>query len=528
MKVQTVLKKTVLATALAAAAAGASFSAIAGTVTVKPAVIAEDIFGQGSETTAVALPTIAFASNTLAPSVANESTIKLTMGDLVVFAESYDTTANWKTQGVTITVGNAIAGGEDIVLDDTNSKVTAGGTANNNQITITLTEAGLNLKDIKVTGLKVRNLTQYLAANTTQKVEAALEVRAKATDDDDTAVDTAPAEVVIVSAPGIVLNKKLSPLVGDDRVKISADEEFARKLFTGVNGAAKPQPFIDFGTITIDRGTYKGDHGVTGAPVKKEDNTLFDLVGSDKITLSLQGSADLQGYGKFKLITGTDKCETGKAVFEGGPVAAGVNTVELKYNGQSSVLGKPLRLCAEAVTPTTDASPNILAQDNIKAKLSLDYFSTRYVDVTRTTELGKVELERGLCQVTLFNLPNVNAADNAFIRFTNTSKVAGAVKASIWSEDGQKLDDNTQILASLEPHATAVFHTNANQKTGTYLGADVLPKFAASSGRSRIVLEGEFASCEALGLVRSSNGTLVNMTSTVYSGSENNTSNTEN
>lgn len=518
MKVQTVLKKTVLATALAAAAAGASFSAIAGEITVAPAVIAEDIFGQSSEGTAVALPTIAFASNTLAASEANESTIKLTMGDLVVFAESYDTTANWETQGVTVTVGGT-------KLIPANSKVTAGGTANNNQITITLTEAGLDLKDIKVTGLKVKNLTQYLAAGTEQEVVAALEVRANAIGDSDVDVDTAPAEVVIVSAPGIELNKKLSPLGGGDgdRVKISADEDFARKLFTG---AAGPQPFIDFGTITISRGKYTGN-GLTGAPVKKEDNSLFDLVGSDKITLSLQGSADLQGYGKFKLITGTDACDSNStAVFTGGPVAAGVDTVALTYDGKSSVLNKPLRLCAEALTPTA-TSPNILAQDNIKASLSLDYFSTRYVDVTRTTDLGKVELERGLCQVTLFNLPNVNAADNAFIRFTNTSKVAGAVKASIWSEDGEKLDANTQILAGLEPHATAVFHTNANQKTGTYLG-DVLPEFAKSSGRSRIVLEGEFASCEALGLVRSNNGTLVNMTSTVYSGDANNTSNTEN
>lgn len=516
MKVQTVLKKTVLATALAAAAAGASFSAIAGTVTVAPAVIAEDIFGQGSETTAVALPTIAFASTTLAASLANESTIKLTMGDLVVFAESYDTTANWATQGVAITVGGT-------VLDSTNSKVTAGGTANNNQITITLTAPGLDLQDIKVTGLKVRNLTQYLAANTEQEVKAALEVRAHATGDSATDVDTAPAQVVIVSAPGIVLNKNLSPLVGE-RVKISADEDYARKLFTGV---VAPQPFIDFGTITIGRGTYTG-YGLANIPVKKEDNTLFDLVGSDQITLGLQGSADLQGYGKFKLIAGTDACDSNSAaVFTGGPVAAGVDTVALTYNGQSSVLNKPLRLCAEALTPVTATSPNILAQDNIKANLSLDYFSARYVDVTRTTDLGKVELEKGLCQVTLFNLPNVNAADNAFIRFTNTSNVAGAVKASVWSEDGKKLDANTQILAGLEPHATAVFHTNANQTTGTYLGA-VLPEFAATGGRSRIVLEGEFSSCEALGLVRSNNGTLVNMTSTVYSGSANNTSNTEN
>lgn len=520
MKVQSVLKKTVLATALAAVAAGASFSAIAGTVAVTPAVIAEDIFGTASESTAVALPTIKFTSTTLGSSVVDESTIKLTMGDDVVFAESYDATANWATQGVVITVGGTL-------LTPTNSSVTAGGTANNNQITITLKVAGLDLKDVQVTGLKVKNLTQYLAANTARKVTAAVEVRANAIGDKGADIDTAPASVVIVSAPGIVLNKDLTPLAhADGRVKISADDVTARKLFTDPTGGVTPQPFIDFGTITIDRGTYQGPvTAAVGEVVKKEDNTLFDLVGSDDITLNLKGSADLQGYGSFKLIEGTAACTAGTSVFTGGPVAAGVDTVALTYNGSSSVLGQPLRLCAQAVTPT-DTSANILAQQDIKANLAIDYYSARYVNVNRQADLGNVELERGLCQVSLFNLPNVNAADNAFIRFTNTSKVAGAVKASVWSQDGVQKDAGTVILGNLDAHATAVFHTSPSQTTGVYLG-DVLPQFAETDGRSRIVLEGEFASCEALGLIRTPNGTLTNMTSTVYSGGANGTSNTE-
>ena len=189
------------------------------------------------------------------------------------------------------------------------------------------------------------------------------------------------------------------------------------------------------------------------------------------------------------------------------------------------MLGQPLRLCAQAVTPT-DTSANILAQQDIKANLAIDYYSARYVNVNRQADLGNVELERGLCQVSLFNLPNVNAADNAFIRFTNTSKVAGAVKASVWSQDGVQKDAGTVILGNLDAHATAVFHTSPSQTTGVYLG-DVLPQFAETDGRSRIVLEGEFASCEALGLIRTPNGTLTNMTSTVYSGGANGTSNTQ-
>lgn len=41
---------------------------------------------------------------------------------------------------------------------------------------------------------------------------------------------------------------------------------------------------------------------------------------------------------------------------------------------------------------------------------------------------------------------------------------------------------------------------------------------AQTSGRDRIVLTGAFPACEALGLVRTPAGVLVNMTSTTYSG----------
>ena len=266
MKVQNVLKKTIIATALAAVAAGASFNATAGVLTVAPAIIAEDIFGKDSETTVVALPTITFTSATLAASVVNTSTIKLTLGDDVVFGETYDSSANWAAQGVNIQVGA-------INLDETNSKVTAGGTSNNNQITITLTVDGLDLKNIQATGLKVKNLTQYLAPNTVREVTAAVEVRANNTGDTGLDVDTAPAGVVIVSAPGIVLKSDtlaLAPNHTDGRVKISAEGDEARKLFTnpGVNAipaVTNAQAFIDFGTLTIER------NKVGSEPVKKEE-----------------------------------------------------------------------------------------------------------------------------------------------------------------------------------------------------------------------------------------------------------------
>src|SRR5690606_41700081 len=94
------------------------------------------------------------------------------------------------------------------------------------------------------------------------------------------------------------------------------------------------------------------------------------------------------------------------------------------------------------------------------------YFSARYPESRDV--LGMERVLRNGCQVTLFNLPNVNAADNAFIRFTNTSNLEGQVNAYVWTEDGEQVDVGAEVLSNLDAHATAVFHTNAGQSTGVY------------------------------------------------------------
>ncbi|EBX2782356.1 hypothetical protein DRL78_24600, partial [Salmonella enterica subsp. enterica serovar Hadar] len=58
-------------------------------------------------------------------------------------------------------------------------------------------------------------------------------------------------------------------------------------------------------------------------------------------------------------------------------------------------------------------------------------------------------------------------------------------------------------------------------ETGVYTVTEVAKAFGidgtnwnGANGRARLVLEGEFPTCEALGLIRSANGTITNMTST--------------
>src|SRR5690606_31435715 len=160
MKVNSLLIKT----ALAAAVASVSFGATAATFNLDvpaPTTLANEIFGNGSETTIVQLPTIGFDAATNGGDLAGEvsvaglSTIKLTLGGATIFGEVCDDPADWLSQNINITVGGTR-------LDETNATVSAGGTNNDNQITITLTAAGLALDDIKISGLKVQQLKSSL------------------------------------------------------------------------------------------------------------------------------------------------------------------------------------------------------------------------------------------------------------------------------------------------------------------------------------------------------------------------------
>lgn len=514
MKFNSMLTKT----ALAAAIATVSFGASAGTMTVAtPTVLANEIFGPQSETTIIQMPSMAFTSTTITSlPVNNVSTIKLTLGGDVIFGEVYDDPAKWAAQNIIVTVGG-------VTLDATNASVSAGGTSNDNQITINIVNgAGMDLKNINLSGFKVKNLKSSLervGAGSTRWTTAALEVR---NNPGNTAADfdNTVATNVIASINGVTLTSAANgytTAAPTERARINVADE--QKKFTTSVGTTSATDFnpgqnsLRLGDLTIQRGL------LGTIPASKEDGTLFDFTGSDTLTLALAGTNDLTGYGQFYLTTDAT-CTNANKVGTGSAVAANNTSVPLTLTN-TAILGTPLQLCAQAT------GTQRIAEAGIAANLNVKYYSVRYTNSEATADYGRV-LRNG-CQVSLFNLPNVNAADNAFIRFTNTSELAGQVNAFVWTEDGRQLDLDKEVFSSLGKHQTVVLHTNAAQKgSGVYLG-DALPTFGAeTTGRARIVLQGAFPSCEALGLVRSSNGTLVNMTSTVYSGSENNTSNTSN
>ncbi len=538
MKMTHVLAKTGLALAISAMAAGA----YAGVHTVNaPGAItlANEIFGAGSQDTLVAIPVSTYDVSNNALAINDVATVKFTLNKGAVFGEDLsdidkwaasNATLNFKFGSKTVTVGGAGAPyGQDA---DFKIVVDQGGAIGDNTVTFQITNnSGLpeTLDNVAYGQVRVKNLTAALARGVgTPTVSLGAEFRNVTTN----VTDTAPAPVVLRSQNGVELDGILTSYeVGGRRARIDvADTElsFTGDLVTntGANAAQDfdaddNKPFVDLGTLKVVRTKYNAGVDV----VKKENGDDFDFQGDDKPIITLTSTASMAAYSSVALNAVADACGTGTAVATGTPSG---NSVTISLANQNTVqLEDGYNVCAIAGGATA------IPESTFDAALAVTYFNNRYTDSADTLSYGQV-LRNG-CQVTLFNLPNVNASDKGMIRLTNVSELPGSVRASVWTEDGQKIDDGALLTNTLAAHATTVFHTNANLASGVYLG-DVLPEFAAlTQGRHRLVLQGAFPACEALGMVRSPNGTLTNMTSTTYAGDDSrlgdeqsNTSNTTN
>lgn len=564
MKMNNVLAKTGLALAISAFTAGAAF---AGTHTVTPAsgiVLANEIFGAGSQDTLVAIPLstydVAYEGTEVGGALVagDVVTIKFTLDKGAVFGEDLSDIQKWADSNATLAFnfGNGVAGAgaaiqtevvggegagytpafaESIVVDQ-------GGAIGDNTVTFKIDTTGLDsAKDISVKfgQVRVKNLTSALQRdNGLGPVSLGAEFRNLTKDQ----TDTQPAVVVLSSQNGVeLIGTATDYSTNGARARINVANTELK--FTGSAGAAASNDFnadqsvttLNLGTLRVVRTKHDGSEKVdkskwadsTAKFVTKENGDDFDFQGSDKPVVTLTSSSVLTAYSSIYLNAAGTACGAGAPVKAVTPVA-GAESVSIDLGGQTTTqLQAGYNVCAVAGNAVA------IPESSFEAQLNVTYFNPRYTDSADTLSYGQV-LRNG-CQVTLFNLPNVNAADKAMVRLTNVSDNPGSVRGYVWTEDGRQIDAGALLTDKLGAHATTVFHTNPSLNSGVYLG-DVMAEFAGeTTGRHRLVLQGAFPACEALGMVRSPNGTLVNMTSTTSSGSDaflgsdrSNTSNTSN
>jgi hypothetical protein len=569
------MKKIIAKSALALAIATVSGGVFAGTLVTDtfPVKLAEEVFGTGNTTdgsetssvdTLVATPavtyTITTANVTGGAAGAVISTVKVTLNSGAVFGEDLSDITKWTASTANVVFGFAptIAGvvattntdGAASVSGDTTAytvTVDSGGAIGDNTVVFKITSAAngldLALKTVNLDQIKTKNLTAALKKGGTGPVKMGVEFRRVTA---PVVTDTATATVIFDSDPVATLTGTLTTyatLGGRARIDV-ADTE---KTFTGENAAstgANASKDFDVTTVGVENsklvtlGTLKVVRNETGYAaldlLKKENGDEFDFQGSDDVKVKLTSSSSLSSYDKIYLsVAACDETVPGGAKV-GAAVSGDANSVLVDLNGQSTLeLQAGYNVCA--VAKGNVAIPEATTFD---ASLTIEYFNPRYTRSESAFSYGPI-LRNG-CQVTLFNLPSVGAADDAFIRITNVSEKPGAVRVSVWPETGgaSTIDTNTVVVDSLAAHATAVLHTNADlTSSGVYLGSKLSAFNALAGGRHRLVIQGAFPACEALGLVRASNGQgpLTNMTSTTYSGDEtrlgsqnNGTSNTSN
>lgn len=550
------MKKIIAKSALALTIAAISTGAFAGTTTAVTKYFAQDIFGDGnaavngsslsSNDTLIATPTATYAidsGNTHVLANGNQFTVKFTLGGSAVFGEDLSDIAKWTASTANVTFGFAATTGvapTSTVVDgalggDYTVVVDSGGAIGDNTVVFKVTAVAapvdVALTNVVLTQVKVKNLAATLGAGSVKNASSKVALGAEfqvLSGADAGLTDTAVAKDLLASKPVLVVGGTATTDAQRPLIQVAS----AEKKFTGSLGnAAKSDyddgtavAYINLGTLKVARAQYDSDgNGTDDAPVNKENGLAFDYQGSDTIKVKLTSATGWAAYDKVYLTTAACNAAAGLNGASTG------NDLTIDVTGQTTAqLEAGYNVCAVAKTTAVIPETN-----SITATVTADFFNSRYMNDEATKEYGVIR--RNGCSISLFNLPNVNAADDGFIRFTNVSGIAGSVRASVWKEDGTTSDVDVEVASTIPAHGTLVFHTAADQQTGVYLGSK-LPGFGAlTTGRTRIILTGAFPACEALGLVRSGNGPLVNMTSTTYSGDAaqfgadtNGTSNTKN
>lgn len=548
-----IFQKTALALSIATLSAGSFAAVLDHTVGASEVVLANEVFGTGSEETLVAVPSTTFQVAATPGNILDTQvyTVKLTLNKGAVFGEDLSSLDKWEDAGVVLSfetdtsviqVGGVGAGNTVLNADIASITVDQGGAIGDNTVTFKITaDADHQFEEVVVSQFRVKGLTSALArgvANPTVSLGA--EFRNVTT----AATDTAPALVVFRSQDGVELSTTQVTNYDDATVGLRAridvaDTELSFTGSLGANtgtGAAQDfdetdnAAFVNLGNLFVNRTAVEAAWG--GGLAKKENGDDFDFNGSDEIFVTINSTQVLDAYDVVYLRPGAasvcDATVTG-ADFDVNP-AAGATGAEIDLSGQTTAqLEAGYRVCAIA------SGDIAIPESSFSAALNVDYFNPRYTNSEDTLQYGAI-LRNG-CQITLFNLPHVNAADDAFLRITNVSEKPGAIRVSVWPENGGEttIDTNTVVVDTLAAHATAVLHTAADQTTGVYLGAKLPTYGAVTSGRHRIVIQGAFPACEGMGLIRTPAGVLTNMTSTTYSGDEsrlgqqnNGTSNTTN
>ncbi|MEL7939857.1 hypothetical protein [Pseudomonas delhiensis] len=331
--------------------------------------------------------------------------------------------------------------------------------------------------------------------------------------------DSAPPLMVFTSLPAVYWDVLNVNTWGQYQVLHSLDLANQDKSFdTSVSAQPELTDPTNYGVNYARLGSVR--LGVNQDVLNEDGRNVFGFNGSDKLSSYVSGN--FSGIDSVGLTSGT--CQ---AFADGSAAAAhSWSAADILANtGANGVARLPLSLVNGDVNQTYNicvksngVDPMVAQQSFAVGPLSIDFGNVRYVD--RVINGGEIDhFWKSSCVASLFNLPAANNADAFFIRLTNTSDSgrSGKVRGVLFDQNGKRYPEvgSAYIVDQsgkevLQAHETGVYSVEQVASAFGVNGND----WNGVGGRARLVIEGEFPTCEALGLIRTPNGTLVNMTST--------------
>jgi hypothetical protein len=540
----TFLKKSALAVAIAASvasipamAADYEFTGGSGTVVLANVIFGEGNPGTGSEETLINAPSVLFdltEGGTLTGDLSDGTvaTIKFTLGGDAVFGEDLSTTALLAASNS----GNAF-----VVVDTTGTiatwEVVQGGAIGDNTITIEITSAAAeSIETVTFAGYKVKRLTSALKASSSDpRVRLGVEyVESDSGDVDDVANTATGTPLVIFGSQepldltGTAVDFNATPFtrinVGGGELTFTDSLTDGRKDFDATGEVS----YVTLGTIQLNREAISAASfpAAIAGLVKKENGADFDFQGGDTHKLTIVASSGM-------LQPGGDIFLSNVACGAAAPVIPGLSNYSdeidadgvatMNISGNTTTLTTSYNLCYAA-----NGDDKIPEASEIKATWTVDFFNSRY-DNRELTSVTYGPLKRNGCIASFFNVPGVGENDTAFIRLTNTSSTnEGPVIATLYAQDGSVIVEDKEISGTLEQHATQVYTTLGASTTNAHgqsilsiaEALDIDGNAAEYKGRARLVLKGAFDTCEGLGMLRTGEGSLFNLTATTQGNGE--------
>ncbi|MHB9800249.1 hypothetical protein ACYCAX_20825 [Pseudomonas sp. MT3] len=331
--------------------------------------------------------------------------------------------------------------------------------------------------------------------------------------------DSAAPFMVFTSLPAVYWDVMNTNQWGSYQVLNSLDLANQDKTFdlnvTAQAGASDP---ANYGSNYQRLGSVR--MGVNTDVLNEDGRNVFGFNGSDKLESYIAGN--FSGLSSIGLVNGS--CSD----YASGALAAvySWNSAEIaKSSGVDGVSKLAIALKNEDVNQTynicavASGTAAMMAQQNFNVgPLTVDFGNVRYVD--RVINGAQIDhFWKSSCVASLFNLPPANNQDAFFIRLTNTSDDGrnGKVRGVLYDQNGKRYPATGSAYITdsvgksvLKAHETGVYSIKEVATAFGVNGND----WNGAGGRARLVMEGEFPTCEALGLIRAPDGSLNNMTGT--------------